>query len=157
MFNIDSINSKTVELLLKRYGYYFYVIKRFKNVKCTCLDPTSKDADSNCTKCLGTGTKIKIYKVFGCLREEKEREISVAQNLSSSPKIVYIKGFKRFEKDDIVIDNEDVYHIMEAQYHRGEKGEFAFTRAICPFTKGPDFKFIRNFYKIINEHKIRKN
>lgn len=154
---INSMNARTVELLLNRYGYYFYVIKRFQNVKCTCLDPVTKDADSNCMKCLGTGTKIKIHKVFGCLREEKEREISIAQNLSSSPKIAYIKGIRRYEKDDIIVDDENVYHMAALQWHKGEHGEFAFTRAICPFTKGSDANFIRNFYKIINGRKIFKS
>lgn len=154
---IDSVNSETVKKLLNRYGYYFYVVKCFNNVKCTCLDPTSKDADPNCPKCLGMGTKIKIYKVFGCLRETNEREISIAQNMSSSPKVAYIKGIKRYEKDDIIVDDENVYHMAALQWHRGEKGEFEFTRAICPFTKGGDASFIRNFYKLINGHKIRKS
>lgn len=151
---IDSVNSKTVKLLLDRYGYYFYVIKRFQNVKCKCLNSVTKDPDPNCPECLGTGTKIKIYKVFGCLRETREREISIAQNLSSSPKIAYIKGMRRYEKDDIIVDDENVYHMAALQWHRGEKGEFAFTRAICPFTKGSDASFIRNFYKLINEYKL---
>ena len=154
---IDSASIETVKRVLKRYGYYFYVIKRFPNIKCSCLDPVTKDSNPNCPKCLGTGSKIKIYKVFGCLREAKEREISIAQNMSASPKIAYIKGLHRYEKDDIIVDDENVYHIAALQWHKGEKGEFAFTRAICPFTKGGDASFIRNFYKIINEHKIRKN
>lgn len=151
------MTSRTVKLLLDRYGYYFYVIKRFPNVKCTCLNPVTKDANQDCPMCLGTGSKIKIYKVFGCIREQKEREISIAQNMSSSPKIAYIKGLKRYEKDDIIIDDENVYHMASLQWHRGEHGEFAFTRAVCPYTKSNDAPLIRNFYKIINEHKIHRS
>lgn len=154
---IDSLNYNTMKRVIERYGYNFYVIKRFTNIKCNCVDSTTKDANPSCPHCLGTGYKIKIQKVHGCIREQKEREISIAQNLSSSPKVVYIEGLLRLEKDDMVIDDEAIYHITSLQWHRGEKGEPGFTRCICPFTKSNDAVFIKNFYKLINEYKLRKN
>ena len=90
----DEINEKTVRLLLNRYGYYFYIIKKIPNTRCTCVDPTTKDPDLSCKKCLGLGTRVKIKKVFGVIRESRERETSVAQNISSTPKIVYIDGLE---------------------------------------------------------------
>lgn len=151
------INERTVKLLLDRYGYYFYVIKRFPAAKCSCVDPTTKDANSKCKKCLGLGTQIKIYKVFGVIREAKEREISIAQSISVSPKIVYIKGIFYANKDDVIIDSENVYHILNFQYHRGENGDFQFTRFICPNTKSNAAPLIRNFKELLYEHNIRKN
>lgn len=154
---IDSLNYRTMQKIVDRYGYNFYVIKRFTNVKCSCVDPVTKDADVNCPLCLGTGYKIKIYKVHGCIREQREREISIAQNISASPKIAYIQGLIRLEKDDMVIDDEDIYHVFSVQWHRGEKGEPGFTRCILPYTKSNDSVFIRNFWKLVNGHTIRKN
>lgn len=157
MSNRKNYDYKTVELLLNRYGYDFYIITRIPSAKCTCVDPISKDPDPKCKKCLGLGTQIKIKKVFGAIREVAEREISIAQNISVSPKIVYIKGYCHIKKDDIVIDSEEVYHVFVFQHHRGENGEFKFTRLICPTTKSTSAHLIRNFKELQNEHKLRKN
>ena len=154
---IDSLNYNTLKHIMDRYGYNFYIIKKITNVSCTCINPVTKDADPDCPHCLGTGNKIKTFKVHGIIREQKEREISTAQNLSSSPKVAYIEGLLRLEKDDIIIDDEDVYNIVSRQWHRGEKGEPGFTRCIRPFTKSNDAALIRNFWKLVNEHKLRKN
>lgn len=155
MSNIS--NSKTVELLLNRYGYYFYIIKRYPASKCKCVDPVTKDANPKCKKCLGLGTQIKIHKVFGVIREVKEREISIAQNISVSPKIVYIKGLCYVNKDDVVIDSENIYHVFNFQYHRGEDGNFQFTRLICPNTKANPSSLVRNFKELLDEYKLRKS
>ena len=98
----ESVNSRTVRLLLERYGYYFYVIKKIPETKCKCVNITSNSPDPKCKECLGTGAKIKIFKVYGAVREVKERESNVTGNISTTPKVAYIKGFYRFEKDDIV-------------------------------------------------------
>lgn len=153
----ESVNSRTVRLLLERYGYYFYVIKKIPETKCKCVNITSNSPDPKCKECLGTGAKIKIFKVYGAVREVKERESNVTGNISTTPKVAYIKGFYRFEKDDIVVDDEDIYHVLAVQHHKGENGEFAFTRLTLPYTKGPTVHFIRNFKELLDEYKIRKN
>lgn len=155
--NNAPINERTVKLLLDRYGYYFYIIKKIQAAKCICLDPITKDPNPKCKKCLGLGTEIKIYKVFGAIREVKEREISIAQNISASPKVVYIKGLCYVNKDDVIIDSENVYHVFNFQYHRGENGSFQFTRLICPNTKSNAAPLIRNFKELLYEYNIRKN
>lgn len=153
---LSLINSRTVDLLLHRYGCYFYVIKCVPNTECICVNHTTHAADPRCKKCLGTGKKIKIHKVFGALRELKDRESNAVGHINSTPKIVYIKGIFRVSKDDIVIDNDEVYHVLSFQHHKGEKGEFAFTRLVCPTIKSPSVYLIRNFKELLNEHKLRK-
>ena len=154
---LDISNSKTVEKLINRYGYYFYLINCNAAIKCTCLDPITKDPNLKCKKCLGLGYKIKIRKVFGAIRETKEREVSIAQTISITPKIVYIKGLVHSSKDDLVIDNESIYRVFTRQYHKGEHGEFGFTRLTCPTEKSNHSTFIRNFRRLMaNDNKIFK-
>lgn len=153
---MSSINSRTVQFLLERYGYFFYIVKRVPETKCTCVNPITTSPDPKCKKCLGTGSKIVIERVFGSIRETRERENSTTGKISSTPKVVYLKGFYRINKDDIVIDDEDVYHVLASQHHKGEHGEFAFTRLICPYTKETPVHIIRNFKELLNEYKLRK-
>lgn len=150
------INHKTVSYLLNRYGYYFYIVKCVPGTECVCVNHTTCAPDPKCKHCLGTGKKIKIVKVFGTVREIKERESESVVGVNSTPKIVYIKGRHRINKDDLVIDNEDVFHVLACQYHKGEKGEFAFTRLVCPYVKSNIAYLIRNFKELLNEHKLRK-
>lgn len=152
----DLINEKTVRLLLDRYGYYFYVIKRIPNTVCTCVDTATKDPDLSCKKCLGLGTRVKIKKVFGVIRESRERETSVAQNISATPKIVYIDGLEYVNKDDVIIDSENVYNVLYTQYHRGGKGSQQFTRLVCPNRKSSTAKLAKVFKEVLYEHKLRK-
>lgn len=154
---LSPINSKTVNYLIDRYGYYFYIIRCVPETECSCVNHTTRSSDPKCKKCLGTGHKIKIKKVFGTIREIKERESESVINVNSTPKIVYIKGMLRINKDDLVVDNEDVYHVLACQHHKGEKGEFAFTRLICPFTKTNPAHFIRNFKELLNDQLRKKN
>lgn len=150
------INYKTVQYLLNRYGYWFYVIKCVPETECSCVNHTTMSPDPKCKRCLGTGHKIKIKRVFGSIRELKQRESDISQRVPSTHKVVYIKGFERINKDDIVIDNEDVFHVLACQHHKGEKGEFAFTRLICPYTKSLPTHLIRNFKELLDEHNLRK-
>ena len=136
---MSTINSKTVRLLLERYGCWFYIIKRIPDTKCKCVHPTSGAPDPKCKE-----------------SDLKERENNVTGNISSTPKICYIKGYYRLDKDDVVIDDEDVFHVLSIQHHKGEKGEFAFTRLILPYTKSSPVHLIRNFKELLDEYKIRK-
>lgn len=150
------INHKTVQALLDRYGYYFYVIKCMPGSECSCVNHTSGSADVKCKYCLGTGKRIKIVKVFGSIREKQERETESTLSMNATPKIVYIKGRHRINKDDIVIDDEDVYTVAACQYHKGEKGEFAFTRLVCPYMRSNISHLLRNFKELEDEHKLRR-
>ena len=150
------INNRTVSKLIDRYGYWFYVVKCVPGTECVCVNHTTHTADPKCKHCLGTGHKIKIIKVFGSIREKNERETEANTDVNSTHKIVYIKGMHRINKDDLVIDNEDVFHVLTCQYHKGEKGEFAFTRLICPYVKSNVSYTLRNFKELLHEHKLRK-
>lgn len=150
------LNNRTVTKLIDRYGYWFYVVRCVPETECSCVDHTTRAADPTCKKCLGTGHKIKISKVFGSIRENKERESETVIQVNATPKIAYIKGMFRVHKDDLVIDDEDVYHILAYQYHKGEKGEQAFTRLVCPYTKTNPAYIISNFKELLDEHKLSK-
>ena len=153
---LSRINARTVSRLIDRYGYWFYVVKCVPGTECRCTNHTTHAPDPQCKLCLGTGHKIKIVRVFGTIREKNERETEANTLVNATHKIVYIKGMHRINKDDLVIDDEDVFHVLARQFHKGEKGEFAFTRLVCPYAKGNVSHIIRNFKEILHEHKLRK-
>ncbi|MGL5506898.1 MAG: hypothetical protein ACRDB0_03235, partial [Paraclostridium sp.] len=107
-----------------RYDYKFWVIKKIESIKCSCIDPVTKEAEPKCKKCLGLGRKIKVYQVLGASRESKEFETIKSDNTSVTPKVFYVKSKIYIDKGDIIIDKECAYQVYARQYHRGENGEF---------------------------------
>jgi hypothetical protein len=151
------LNHTTVNLLIDRYGYYQYIVKLNKSLLCECVNPSTKEADPYCKKCLGTGHHIKIIKVFGASREGREYESDRTQAFAVTPKIFYFKGNLNIGKDDILIDSENVYIIYSYQHHRGVKGHQAFTRCVCPDLKLNKMIFLKMFKEVLNDKLSNKN
>ena len=145
-------NNKTVNLLIDRYGHYQYIVKLNKSLICECVNPSTKEPNIYCKKCLGTGYHISIIKTFGASREGREFESDRTQAFAVTPKIFYMKGFLDVHKDDILIDSESVYIIYSFQHHRGVQGHQAFTRCVCPDLKLNTAVFLKLFKEVLNEH-----
>ena len=150
-------NTKNINCLIDRYGYYAYLIRLNKSIKCNCADPVTKDTDATCKKCLGTGYKITISRVFLASREVNEQESNKIQGFSATPKIMYLKGYVEVDKDDIIVDTEGPFTVLEKQHHRGVNGHQAFTRCVCPDMKLNRATFIKLFKEVLNEFLSNSN
>ena len=148
----DKMTSIAQEVI-DSWDYSFWVIKQITQVKCKCIDPTTKQPKLDCKHCLGLGYKIKIFKVKGASRESKEFEALRAEFPTVTPKIFYIKSKMFIEKQDLIIDEEGVYNVYATQFHRGLNGEFKFTRCVCPNQKFSKDSVLKNFKELLREHK----
>lgn len=138
--------------VIDNWDYTFWVVKQIPNTKCKCIYNTTKQPDLNCPLCLGTGSKIKIYKVRGASRETKEFEALRAEFPTLTPKIFYIKSKLFIDYQDLIIDKESIYTVYATQFHRGLNGEFKFTRCVCPTVKFNRYGILKNFRKLLDEH-----
>ena len=73
-----------------------------------------------------------------------------------TPKIFYIKTKLFIDKQDLIIDNETMYSVYATQFHRGLNGEFKFTRCVCPTVKFNKYEIMKNFKRLLNEHKRKQ-
>ena len=146
------IKESFAQEVIDSWKYKFWVVKKIEGIKCKCVDKTSKDPDPNCKLCLGLGHKIKIFKVTGASRESREFEALRAEFPTVTPKIFYIKTKLFIDKQDLIIDNENIYSVYATQFHRGLKGEFKFTRCVCPTLKLNNYAIMRNFKEVINAY-----
>lgn len=138
--------------VIDNWSYNFWVINRIEGIDCKCVDNTSKEPNTHCKLCLGLGKKIKIRKVKGVSRETKEFESLRAEFPTVTPKIFYIKTKFPINKQDLIIDEEDIYTVYATQFHRGLNGEYKFTRCVCPSVKINRDKILRNFKEVLNEY-----
>lgn len=136
---------------IERFSYDVWIVKRVPNILCTCYDHETKQARNDCPKCLGQGTKIKIFKSRCVLREGKEQEsIFSDTRASNTPKMGYFKyGSIQIEKDDYVIDKEDIYTIFTKQYLRGEDGQPNAIKCTCPPIKMDSKIILKNFKEVL--------
>lgn len=142
-------NDINVNRLIDRYGYYAYWVKLNKSMKCECINPSTKEPNALCKKCLGTGYYITINKVFLASREGKEYESDRAQSFAVTPKIMYVKYFFDVGKDDLIIDSENVYTVYTFQHIRGKEGRQCYTKLICPELKLNRAQFLKMFKELI--------
>lgn len=147
------MKSSFAQEVIDNWSYKFWVVKKVDSIACKCVDPTSKQPDTNCKMCLGLGCKIKIYRVTGASRESKEFESLRAEFPTVTPKIFYIKEKLFIEKQDLIIDDECLYTVYATQFHRGLNGEFKFTRCVCPSQKISRTPILKNFKELLNEYK----
>lgn len=150
---MSNMMTSIAQEVIDSWDYSFWVIKQITQIKCQCVDPTTKQAKVDCKHCLGLGYKIKIYKARGASRESKEFEALRAEFPTVTPKIFYIKSKIFIEKQDLIIDEEGVYTVYATQFHRGLNGEFKFTRCVCPNQKFNKDAVLRNFKELLREHK----
>lgn len=135
---------------IERFSYDVWIVKRIPTVTCTCVNHTTKQPKNDCKKCLGTGTKIKIYKARAVLREAKDQESVFSDTrLSSTPKITYFKYGTFIEKDDYIIDKENIYSPVTKQYLRGENGDPNTIKCVSPAIKMDSSIIIKNFKEVL--------
>ena len=139
--------------VIDNWSYDFWVIKRIEGIDCKCTDNTSKEPSTTCKLCLGLGKKIKIQRVKGASRETKEFESLRAEFPTVTPKIFYIKTKFPINKQDLIVDEEDIYTVYATQFHRGLNGKYKFTRCICPSLKINRDIILKNFKEVQNEYK----
>lgn len=149
------IDHSFAQEVIDSWKYKFWVVKKIDNIKCKCIDPVTKQPKLTCKSCLGLGYKIKIFQVEGTSRESREFEALRAEFPTVTPKIFYIKNKLFIEKDDLIIDRENMYRVYAIQFHRGLNGEFKFTRCVCPSQKNNNKQIIKNFKEIIHEYKCK--
>lgn len=135
---------------ISKFSYPVWVVKRFPTIKCTCIDPVTKEANPKCKKCLGLGTKIKLYKANATTREIKETEaLNPYRTDLTTAKIIYFKYGALLEKDDIIVDNEFIFNILTLQLIRGEDGTPNAIKCVCPPMKLDTKIFLKNFNEVI--------
>lgn len=146
--------SKNIWACIERFKHPVWVVKKIDNTSCICVDHTTKQAKHSCKKCLGLGGKIKIYKTSAVVREGKEQETVFSDTtLTTTPKMVYFKfGTALIEKEDYIVDKEDIYTVLTKQYLKGEDGQANTIKCLCPAVKMHSKVILKNFKEVLSKN-----
>lgn len=141
--------NKGIYKVIEKMEHDMYLVKTIKTIKCSCIHPDTKQPKIECKKCLGTGHKIKIKKIRAA---HDESDISSARRSSSNTSIdryFYIKHFYDVQKEDLIVDENEVYTVYKNERLTAFAGEELYDRCLCPITKAKHDIVLQNFKEIM--------
>ena len=112
--NLTEQHTAGIMEIIRMHSYYCYIINRVRSIRCTCVAHETKQADVNCPLCLGTGNKIKIYKIF-CAAQDTKLPTTFRSDDFIVARDYYVPKKYRVNDEDIIIDNDKVYIVYEIQ------------------------------------------
>lgn len=136
--------------MIKIHSYDVFIVNRIKNVKCTCVEHSTKQANIACEKCLGTGNKIKIRKIH-CAAQDTKLPPTFRADTFMVARNYFIENKYIVNEEDIIVDRNGVYVIFEIQNLLSIKGTLPYMKANSTKKKYDLKIFLSNFNKIISQ------
>lgn len=135
--------------IIERCSYDFYVIQRNLKIRCVCVEHSTDQADPNCPKCLGTGYKIVVRKVRGATQDTNTPPTYRADSFLTARNI-WVPSKIKLKNDDLVVDGEFVYKILDYQRAIGLEGTLPYNLYLGTVKKFDAGVFMENFLNIVN-------
>lgn len=148
--NLTEQHTAGIMEIIRMHSYYCYIINRVRSIRCTCVAHETKQADVNCPLCLGTGNKIKIYKIF-CAAQDTKLPTTFRSDDFIVARDYYVLKKYRVNDEDIIIDNDKVYIVYEIQQKISLEGTIPYNKVSAGKKKFDSKIFLKNFYNIINK------
>lgn len=105
---------RKIQSVIKKYSYPMWLIIQDTDVDCTCVDFTTKQADPNCKKCLGTGHKIMLRHIN--MAHQNSRVSIKGNDVGTSEytifPVFYALTDAKCKMEDLVIDGEGVFVVQ---------------------------------------------
>lgn len=136
-------------------SYKFYVVKPNKSIKCICTNHTTKQANVECKKCLGTGYKIVIKRYYGASNDKMKGGASIGTKTSQIIKTYFLKCEYKIAEDDLIVDDNELYYAFRVEDMKGLKGVKTHQEVMAVKRKNDHDIALQNFKDILNR-KIRK-
>ena len=152
--NLKNHHTSGILEIINMCSYYVYIVNRIKDIKCTCISHETKQADHNCKRCLGTGNKIKIYKVF-CASQDTQLPTTFRSDNFIVARNYFIPSKYKIEEDDLIVDKEDVYYAYKIQHMFSLEGTLPYNKVASNKKKFDANDFFKNFNEIINKKQKR--
>jgi hypothetical protein len=135
--------------IIEKFSYKFFVVITDHNVKCTCLNGGTTQADPACKKCLGTGFKIKIKEVEGASVESGVPKTIRGSGGFQVAKNFYTKFGIDLNLDDVIVDGNDMWIIYQISDKTGFHGEKVYKKYTAVSKKTDSVIFLKNFNEIV--------
>lgn len=135
--------------IIKKFEHEFFIVQQDFDIDCVCVNYDTKQADPGCKKCLGTGHKIKIRKIRGASQDSTIPNTARPVNELFVAKSYYIKTECKMYKDNIIVDNDEIYFVYQPRNATAFEGRTVYQKVMAISKKLDSKVFLKNFYEII--------
>lgn len=143
-FNNNILNT------IKEFEKSMFLIQQDESRYCTCMDINTLEGNPNCPKCLGMGYKIKIKKIKAARQDTELPDALRPTSEILLSTILYMDNkYGKLKRDNIIVDNQDVFYIYQPKQERGFNSKDLYQKAF-----GLAHKILPTFY--VNFNKIIK-
>lgn len=149
MTSFENSYNKNILRIIDQYSYKFYLVHPNKEIDCKCINFDTKEPDSACKYCLSTGKRITIKSIKGAHQETAIP--STARNLEDIviARNYYVPYKYKVSKDDLIVDDEDVFTVYAVQDEISFHGEKLFQKCLTYSKKIESIVLIKNFKEIM--------
>ena len=140
---------------IEKCSYEFYVIHPIKQIACTCVNHSTKQADPGCKMCLGLGYKIRIRKIKGAANDIEAT--SSGKNARGSSALTVAKTYfidckYPIEDYDMIIDDDEVMYVFRIYTMKGLNGEVTHNE-VSAYPQRTDHNItLKNFREIMKKY-----
>lgn len=138
--------------IIEKCSFDFYVVQQDNNIICPCFNPDTKQADTSCTRCLGTGHKITIRKYRGACISDTKSSQGMNTETSRITKTYYMDIKYNMQENNYIIEDDSVYYVYKIEKKRGLDGIFTHQQILAVKVTHDHDLILNNFYKIIDKH-----
>ena len=146
--NRDYFHKKIIDTI-EECSYNFYVVQPNKNISCTCTEHATKQPDTECKKCLGTGHKITIRRFRGACNDVLKGGASLGAESSKIIKNYFVNMKYPLHEDDLIIDGNEVFYVFRISHMKALKGVETHQEVTAVKKTIDHSKILNNFYNII--------
>lgn len=139
-----------IQSVIKKFYYPVWLIRRQENIKCTCINYSTNQADPSCKKCLGLGRQLIIEEIKAA--HQPFRTGLSGTNMASEYALFssyYTLDDIQAHIGDVFVDKNQVDIIQDYYEERSDHFESVYFRYLVAPKKANKEIFLNNFYQII--------
>lgn len=151
---LDKSFNKNIRAVLKKLKFPVYVVHAYKKKFCTCNKTNSEEGDIDCPKCLGTGRKIRIYKVDAAYIVDQINTRNSGIRTKQAIITYFFDGEDTPEgisTGDLIVHGNELNRVQGYRNYRSDSDEILYREVDAINRQVNRDKFLKNFYALIEE------
>lgn len=142
---------KKIQKVVKLFSYPVWFVIRDEKVDCPCVNFSTKQADSQCKKCLGTGKKIRLVRENAAHQNDYISQRGKGLGYSEKTTVGEYYSLKPVEvkPEDLIIDGENVDVVQRVDPERTNHNDPVYYRYVTSPKKSFASVILKNFKELL--------
>lgn len=129
----------------------FLVVKQNTNIKCSCVNHSTRQPDPLCKKCLGTGYKVSIKKMRGACHEEMKGGTHLSARGSRITRTYFMDPQYDIQENNYIVDRNEIHYVYRVNTERGLDGVYTHKKVMAVMLQENHDKILKNIMEVLNK------